>query len=401
MPSIPSSQPETACHEDATPAVLAIAAVVFLGLLTMGLVLPALPARVHDELGFDTVTVGWVMATQSAATLLSRPWTGAQTDRRGGKHAALIGLVAMSGSGVAYALSAVLLLGPEASLWVLMGGRMLVGVGEGLIITGGAMWAIGRAGMDSAGRAMSWIGLAMFAGLAAGAAAGAAVHQAFGFTILAITAAIVPLVGVVAASVVAPALLVATPEAKPISAARVAQRIWQAGLALAFSAVGFAMVSSFVVLTYGERGWTGGASALVAFSAGHMAARLVFGRFVDNARGSGAAVFVLSVEATGLGILWVASSPPIALAGAALSGIGYSLVYPLLALQTLRRVPATSRGMAIGIYDGFFDVAMGVSALLGGVTAALFGLPSVFLFAALTSVLAVLAAVWAYRLDHD
>lgn len=401
MPSIPSSQSDAACQEDPTLAVLAIAAVVFLGLLTMGLVLPALPARVHDELGFDTVTVGWVMGMQSAATLLSRPWAGIQTDRSGGKHAALIGLVAMSGSGAAYALSALLPLGPEASLWVLMVGRMLVGVGEGLIITGGAMWAIGRAGMDSAGRAMSWIGLAMFAGLAAGAAAGAAIHQAFGFTALAITAAIAPLVGVVAATVVAPALVVVALQAKPMSAARVVQRIWRGGLALALSAVGFAMVSSFVVLTYGERGWTGGASALVAFSAGHVAARLVFGRFVDNARGAAAAVFVLSVEATGLSLLWVASTPSVALAGAALSGIGYSLVYPLLALPTLRRVPATSRGMAIGIYDGFFDVAMGVSALLGGVIAARFGLPSVFLFAALTSVLAALAAVGAYRLDHD
>lgn len=383
------------------PAVLRITAAVFLGLMTMGLVLPVMPARVHDELGFNTVTVGWIMGTQSAATLLSRLWAGGHTDRHGGKHAALVGLVAMSGSGVAYALSALLPIGLEASLWVLMGGRILAGVGEGLIITGGASWAIGRVGMENAGRAMSWIGLAMFAGLAAGTATGAATYRAFGFTAVAITAAIAPLVAVATATVVAPTVVVVASETNPMSAVRVVLRIWQAGLALAFSAVGFAMVSYFVALTYGERGWPGGAGALVAFSAGHVTARLAFGRFVDNARGAALAVFVLSVETMGLSLIWVAPSPAVALAGAALSGIGYSLVYPLLALPILRRVPASSRGMAIGIYDGFFDVAMGVSAFLGGVVAALFGLSSVYLFAALTSILAILAAVWAYRLDHD
>lgn len=343
------------------------------------------------------VTVGWVMGIQSAATLLSRPWAGAMTDRHGGRHTALIGLSAMVGCGIVYGLSALLPLGATGDLGLLVAGRLLTGVGEGLLITGGATWAIGRAGMVNAGRAMSWIGLAMFAGLAAGAAVGAVIDRALGFAAVATAAAIVPLVGMIAAAVIAPAEAGHTAAGAAMTAAQMLRRIWRPGLALALSTVGFAAVSSFVVLAYGAHGWAGGAFALTAFGTAHVAARLLFGAWVDRAQGPSAALATLGVEALGLGLLGIAPVPAVALAGAALCGFGFSMVYPLLALPALRRVPAASRGMAIGLYDGFFDAAMGVSALAGGFVATWLGLPAVFLCAALASLLAGLAAWSAHR----
>ncbi|EPO7804781.1 MFS transporter [Enterobacter hormaechei] len=76
-----------------------ISLAVFWGLITIGIQLVCLPLQVHDILGFDLVTVGWVMGMQSVATLLSRPWAGRVTDRLGGKRAVTLGFVAIAVAG--------------------------------------------------------------------------------------------------------------------------------------------------------------------------------------------------------------------------------------------------------------------------------------------------------------
>lgn len=67
---------------EATRRLLPFAMMVFLGYLTVGLPLAVLPVHVHDRLGFGPVIVGWVMASQSIATLLTRQFGGVVTDAR-------------------------------------------------------------------------------------------------------------------------------------------------------------------------------------------------------------------------------------------------------------------------------------------------------------------------------
>src|SRR5437870_5351043 len=45
--------------------------------------------------------------------------------------------------------------------------------------------------------------------------------------------------------------------------------------------------------------------------------------------------------------------------GAALTGFGYSLVYPGFGVKAVRRVPPQSRGLAMGAYTVFLDVGLG------------------------------------------
>jgi predicted MFS family arabinose efflux permease len=106
-----------------------------------------------------------------------------------------------------------------------------------------------------------------------------------------------------------------------------------------------------------------------------------------------ALVFVL-VEAVGQALIWLAVRPEMALAGAALTGFGFSLVYPGFGVEAVRRVPAQSRGLAMGAYTAFLDLAQGLASPALGLVAGGAGLNAVFLASAITVLSAALVASW-------
>ena len=57
------------------------------------------------------------------------------------------------------------------------------------------------------------------------------------------------------------------------------------------------------------------------------------------------------------------------LAGAGLTGLGYALVYPGLGVEAVKRAPPESRGLAMGAYTAFLDVALGFGTPLLGLAA--------------------------------
>ncbi len=105
--------------------------------------LPVLSLRVHQGFGLGSFLVGHVAGGQFAAAILSRAWAGRHADMRGPKHAAIAGLAIASASGLIYLLSLNLVATPSASVGILLLGRVLLGVGESFMITGGQSWALG------------------------------------------------------------------------------------------------------------------------------------------------------------------------------------------------------------------------------------------------------------------
>jgi predicted MFS family arabinose efflux permease len=103
------------------------------------------------------------------------------------------------------------------------------------------------------------------------------------------------------------------------------------------------------------------------------------------------------LEAVGLGLLVVPPSLPAALVGAALTGFGYSLVYPALGVEAVRSAPPQSRGLAMGAYTAFLDVALGFGTPALGLLAERAGLGSTFIASALAAVGA--AAIAAFLLN--
>jgi predicted MFS family arabinose efflux permease len=85
-----------------------------------------------------------------------------------------------------------------------------------------------------------------------------------------------------------------------------------------------------------------------------------------------------------------------ALTGATLAGFGYSLVFPALGVEAVRRVSIENRGTALSVYTVFADVSFFLVGPVAGAVIGGFGYASVFLFA-LACVLAALGIVMALR----
>jgi predicted MFS family arabinose efflux permease len=81
-------------------------------------------------------------------------------------------------------------------------------------------------------------------------------------------------------------------------------------------------------------------------------------------------------------LLWLASIPAVAAAGAALTGFGFSLVFPALGVEAVRNIPAHDRGAALGVYTTFVDLSLGISGPMAGIIVSVLGYPPIFLFAA-------------------
>jgi MFS family permease len=380
-------------------ALLPLMAVVFVAYLVTGVALPVLPLHVHEGLGFGSFMVGLVAGTQFAATLISRLWAGRYADIHGSKGAVLAGLSFAGAAGAAYLASTHFTARPVTSVTILIVGRALLGVMESFVITGALSWGVTLAGPQNTGKVMSWVGTALYTAFAVGAPLGTVLYATSGFAAIALATLLLPLatVGVVAplqpiepASHVRPTLL------------DVVRAIWMPGVALALSGVGFAALTTFVPLLFVDRGWGQAWVPLTAFSAAFMVSRVAFGHLPDRMGGAGVALICMLLEAAGLALIWRASGSTAALVGVALTGLGYSLVYPGLGVEAVRLAPIQSRGVAMGTYTAFLDLSLGVASPTLGLLADARGLSAVFLVSAVvvvcTAALGVVAVGSGWRL---
>ncbi len=370
-------------------ALVPLVAIVFLGFLAIGIPLPVLPAEVHGDLGFGTVVVGWTVGIQSLATVLTRHAAGTTCDRRGPKTAVLLGLPAAALAGAAYLVAAWLPAGPLVRLAVLLAGRLLMGLAESLFLTGAMSWGIGRIGAGKAGLVMAWQGVAISGALGVGAPIGLAIADLGGFAAVAGVVLVLPLA--------AAAIALGLPGVPPAGGTRlpftrVIGRIWLPGLGLALGTVAFAAMAAFLVLDYAAHGWPGAGLALTGYAAGFILLRLVGGHLPDRLGGVPVALGSLAIEALGQLLLWSAGSSAVAMAGATVTGMGYSLLFPAMGVEAIRRVPGHNRGLAIAGYVVFFDITLGLAGPATGALAGAWGYPSVFLAGAAAAAAAMLLA---------
>ena len=386
--------PDTQRPMAITLQVVSIVLFTFIGYLNIGIPLAVLPGYVHNHLGFGTVIAGLVISVQYLATLLSRPYASRIIDNLGSKRAVMYGLAGCGLSGVLMLASSWTSATPALSLTCLLIGRLVLGSAESLVGSGAIGWGIGRVGAHNTAKVISWNGIASYGAIAIGAPLGVLMVGHWGMWRMGASIIALATVG----------LLLAWPKrAAPIVSGvrlpflHVLGRVFPHGAGLALGSIGFGTIATFITLYYATNNWENAVLCLSLFGASFIGARLLFGNLINRIGGFRVAIVCLSVETLGLLLLWLAPNPELALAGAALSGFGFSLVFPALGVEAVNLVPASSRGAAVGAYSLFIDLSLGITGPLVGAVAAGFGFASIFLFAALAAFTGLLLSVYLYR----
>jgi MFS family permease len=360
------------------------ALIIFLAYFAVGLPLATIPVYVHGTLGFGDLTVGIAMAAQSVMTLLTRQYAGGLCDRGGPKRCVLLGTAVTLVSGlVSWAAAAAA--DPQTSLGLLIAGRLILGLGESLAMTGGLAWAIGAVGAPHTGKVMVWVGIAMYAAIAASAPLGLRLISE-GFGAVALLAAALAIPAAALAMMLAP---VAPAGGERLPFLTVARRIAPFGSGLALATIGFGAIAAFAAIDFQSKGWDGAGLVLGSFGTAYVMTRLVFGHWPDRFGGARVAIWSLVIECAGQTLLWLAPSPLVAITGSILTGVGFSLVFPSFGIQAVKQVPPASRGSALGAYVAFFDIGVGVSGPATGLIAGTSGYSSVFAAGALAATIAI------------
>jgi MFS family permease len=375
LPPSASRAPSAATSSFAI-TVMPVLVFTFIAFLVTGIAMPVLPLHVHEGLGMGTVMVGLVTSAQFAAALVSRVWAGSLSDTAGAKRAVMIGLVLAVAAGLLYLLSLRFVQTPALSASVLLVRRAVLGAAESFIITGALGWGLVLAGPRHTGKAIAWIGMAMYVAFAIGAPLGTALYGRYGFASIGIATSLFAVAGLVL--VVPLRGIVPTSQVRP-SFMKVIGAVGLPGIGLALASLGFGAIVTFISLLFAGKGWSAGWAALSCFSGAFVIARLFFGHLPDSLGGARVALVCLVVEAAGQAMIWLAPTPVIAILGAAVTGFGYSLVYPGFGIEAVKRVAPGNGGLAMGAFTAFLDLALGVAGPVLGWVASGAGVPAVFL----------------------
>ncbi|PBP94972.1 MFS transporter [Pseudomonas congelans] len=394
---LPAKSPMPAARPGSMTITLQIVSIVFytfIAFLCIGLPIAVLPGYVHDQLGFSPLIAGLTIASQYLATLLSRPFAGRATDTLGSKRSIVFGLWGIVISGSMTLLATLLHEFATLSLSILIVARLFLGVSQGLIGVGTISWCIGKVGPEHTARSISWNGIASYGAIAIGAPLGVVVIDSIGFNSLGV--ALMVMAGLALRLIRdKPSVPIIVGERLPYWS--VFGRIAPYGLGLTLSSIGYGTLTTFITLFYLNRGWEGAAYCLSMFGVCFILARLLFIGAINRLGGYNAAIVCMAVEICGLLMLWLSPSNAVALAGAGLTGVGLSLVYPALGVEAIKRVPTPSRGAGLSAYAVFFDLALAIAGPVMGAIALGQGYDWIFFYAALLSVCALALTIWLSR----
>lgn len=391
--AVSSSRPDSVADRNSARHILSFVYFTFICYVSIGLPLAVLPPFIHFSMGYSTMLAGLAISIQYVATLASRPWAGRISDHLGAKVSVLWGMGGCTASGAMLIAAAALHRVHWLSFAVLIASRLALGVGESLSATGATLWGINATGQENTARVIGFNGISTYGGMALGAPLGVYLDQQWGLAAIGILTILIAGSSILIALRKA-AVRVEAGEHMPF--AHVLGRVAPHGMGLALGGISYSVLATFVTLFYASRHWNGAALCLTAFGVTFIVARIFFIRTIEVYGGFPVAKASLLVEAFGTVLLWLALSPWMAMAGAAVCGFGLSLIFPAIGVEAVKRVPEFNRGTALGVYTAFADVSFFLVGPVAGAIIGLYGYPSVFLFA-LISILAALGIVTVLR----
>lgn len=364
---------------------------VFALYLTMGISLGALPGFMKNELKSGNFMIGIVIGLQSLSTLLTRAFAGKITDTLGVKAGNRGGILTLVAAGIIYIVAVSIPEIPLLCLMLLAVSRILHGTAESMLVTCSLTWGIGLLGSQNSGKVMTWNGIAMYAGIALGAPLSLWLYAQSGIA--------VPFALILILAGLSRGFTLSLP-ALPVDSSfvrapfyKVIGKVSQQGLALAFSSMGFACIASFIALLFAEQHWANASLGFFCFGTFYILTRLFFASYPDKFGGYKMAFFSFIIEIIGQLCIGLSVSGGMAIAGCALTGIGFSLVFPSLGVLAIARVDPRMRSTALAAYSAFFDLALGSAGPVAGLIAGWFNYQMIYIFGAFSCFSAILILI--------
>ncbi|HWE54027.1 MAG TPA: MFS transporter [Acidimicrobiales bacterium] len=370
-------------------AVLASAVICYAAL---GAVLREVPDYVQHHLGGSALEVGLTVGAPSLTGALLRPVGGRAADRFGPAPVLMVGALVMA-VGVGPAVI--------ADLPALLVSRLLVGAGEALMMSAAVLWLLTLAGPDRRGVALGHIGLANYAGLAAGPLLAEAVGAGSHTDALWLMAAILPVVGTIGAA------LLPHPEPRPTARDRspdagagIRRQTLRPGIGLLLVNVGYVSVLSFGAAAANRQGLHAAALIVPLFGIGVIASRTLLAGVPDRLGGPRTLVLAVLTEGVGLVAFGEGGRAPLVIAGLVILSLGQGLAVPALGLIALGPIPAEQQGAAAGMFFAYFDAGVGLGGPAVGAAAGAFD-PQVAIVMAGAAVAAAAPVVLVSRISRN
>ena len=367
----------------------------FIGYSLIGLPLAILPIYITKTLGYSELVAGIVISLQYITTFLMRGYAGKIVDDKGPKPAVLMSMFFFMLCGLLFYFSHFFQTNKLLSLSILIVSRLVTGCGEGMVGASPINWAILKLGKEHTAKAISFNGVASYGGLALGAPLGVFINQSFGLEAIGILTFIFATL----------AYLFAKKKENIISnAAKVEQSFLKVlkivaplGICLMLAGLGFGGISNFITLYYEYFHWQNAALCLTVFSALFIIGRLIFNNAINVYGGVKVGIVCMIFETIGLFILFLATTPFVALIGAGITGIGFSLIFPALGVKAVSLVSDSNKGAALAGYGLFIDISLGITGPMVGGVISLFGMHSLFLFCSFMVFVGLLLCIYLYK----
>jgi len=348
--------------------------------LCVGLTFQVLPPFVDGPVGSDKAGAGLAVGAFGITALVLRPWVGRIADRDGRRPVLIVGAV--------LALASTALLATVDTLPLIVGARLLAGLGEAAFAVASITALIDLAPPARIGAALSYNSMGLYLGLALGPLLGEwAVERdgyAFAFQVGA---------GLVAASVLV--ILVAVPETMTHPSTERAPLIHRASLPIAVgflaNLIGAGGFLAFASLRAEEIDMAHAGLVLLVYGGTVILLRLTTAQVIDRIPALRLGVFALLASAAGLLLGGATDSTAGLLLGGALVAVGVAFSTPAFFAAAFAAAGPSERGAISGTMMATIDLSFGFAPMVLGVISNANGIPTAWTVAAF---IGVLGAAW-------
>jgi MFS family permease len=350
--------------------------------LSIGVVLPAVPRFVKDELNGGSIAVGIAVGALFVGAVILRPLAGRVGDRYGRKLLVIAGATTVGVSMLGYALA--------HSLGQLVAARVLTGLGEAAFFVGAATMITDLAPVERRGEAISYWSVAVYCGFAFGPALGETVQHHFGYTTLWLVAAGLGFTSAVLGCFTTE--IEREPHTGPPQPL-INRRALGPGGVLFAGLIATAAFGAFVPLYVDDVGIDDAAIVFVVFGGLVLLIRVLGARLPDILGGARAGTVALIATAAGMSLMALWSTAVGLMVGVAVFAVGSAFMYPAMLLLALEGSTEQDRGSAVGTISSCFDLSQGVGSLVVGGVAALTSYQGAFAAGAVGAVVGA-AILW-------